>query len=203
VTEGAAVTGRAERADLRRGQIVTHARELFGERSTTEVSMDEIAARSGVARSTVYVYFANRSELLVACIEDLYDQLRASLDGHEGGAAPERFVRLVTALLSTIDLQPSFFQLALATQSAPNPAGEAVSARLSGIGVDIAASLHQILVDGTSAGHWNVTAPDRTSILIGQQLYGALAVRSMDPTPPPATVTAEELTSFITYGLTR
>jgi hypothetical protein len=39
--------------------------------------------------------------------------------------------------------------------------------------------------------------------LIGQQLYGALAVRSMDPAPPPATVTAEELTSFITYGLTR
>ena len=163
--------------------------------------MDEIAAGAGVVRSTLYVYFSNRTELLVGCIASMYGQMTDALGDDADGSPDERLRRLIAALLTTIDEDPIFFRLVMAVQSAPSPAGAAISAQIGGIGDEVSARVMALLDDGTASGAWSVTDASHSSALIGQQLYGALAVRSATGPIVPADAAAAEIVSFVIHGL--
>ncbi len=181
------------------------ARRLFGERGTTVVSMDDIAAEAGVARSTVYVYFANRDELLRACLKGMHDQLLEDIaDSWEQDAEPaRRLERLIEGLLERIDDDPAFFRLALVTQGTVIQGGEAVGNELALISLNIARLIHDLYVDGVAAGTFVDIDPDEAVALIGQHIYGTMAVRAGDPVPLPAAEVAARACAFILHGLGR
>jgi AcrR family transcriptional regulator len=171
--------------DFRRDQVIEVARRLFGERGTTDVPMDEIAAQAGVSRSTVYVYFANRDELLRACLKGMHNQLLEDIaESWEDDAEPaHRLERLIEGMLERIDDDPAFFRLAL-TQGSSAVGGEAVGSELALIGLNIARLMRDLFIDGVSSGTFGDTDPDMAVNLIGQQIYGAMAVR---PSPSSST----------------
>ncbi len=191
--------------DFRREQLIETARRLFGDRGTTDVSMDEIASEAGVARSTVYVYFANRDDLLRACVQSMYDQLQDTIAVVADDAAPpiERLRRLILGMLERVDDSPAFFRLAMATQSTTTAAGsEAVGGALMMIGLDMIRVLEDLVVAGVATGDFRADlVPDRAVVLMGQQIYGALSVRAGEPAPIPATEAADEMCSFVCRGL--
>jgi AcrR family transcriptional regulator len=189
--------------DFRRDQVIEVARRLFGERGTTDVSMDDIAAEAGVARSTVYVYFANRDELLRACLKGMHEQLLEDVAGTwEHDAEPtRRLERLIEAMLVRIDDNPAFFRLALLTQGTVSQGGEAVGSELALIGLNIARLIRDLCADAVAQGTFRDIDPDKATALIGQQIYGAMSVRAGEPLPPEATTAAAEICAFILDGL--
>jgi len=189
--------------DFRRDQVIDVARRLFGERGTTEVSMDEIAAEAGVARSTVYVYFANRDELLRACLKGMHNQLLDDIaESWEQDAEPaHRLERLIKGMLQRIDADPAFFRLALMAQGSVSQGGEAVGTELALISLNIARLIADLYADGVAQGSFRDVDPDKATSLIGQQIYGAMSVRAGEPLPDPPSMVAAEVCAFILNGL--
>jgi AcrR family transcriptional regulator len=189
--------------DFRRDQVIDVARRLFGERGTTEVSMDEIAAEAGVARSTVYVYFANRDELLRACLKRMLDQLLDAIasDWDRATEPAARLHILIEGMFERLDDNPTFFRLALITQDALTQGSLAVGSELALIGLEVAGMLQGLYVEGVSTGVFRSMDPDRAISLIGQQIYGAMSVRAGEIIPIPRADAAAEVTEFVLRGL--
>jgi AcrR family transcriptional regulator len=189
--------------DFRRDQIMDTARRLFGERGTTDISMDEIAGEAGVARSTLYVYFANRDDLLRACVQSMYDRMTDTIALVVADASPaERLRGLILGLLERIDESPAFFRLAMATQATAGASAAAVGGALMMIGLDMIRVLEELVTAGVAAGDFRVDLnPERAVVLVGQQIYGALSVRAGEPDPVPAAQAADEICDFVRRGL--
>jgi AcrR family transcriptional regulator len=191
--------------DFRRDQIMDTARRLFGERGTTDVSMDEIAAEAGVARSTVYVYFANRDELLRACVQSMYDRMQDTIAVivADDASPDERLHGLILGLLERIDESPAFFRLAMATQATADADGSAaVGGALMMIGLDMIRVLEELARAGIAAGDFRADLDvERAVVLVGQLIYGALSVRAGEPDPIPAERAADEICDFVRRGL--
>ncbi len=189
--------------DFRRDQVIDVARRLFGERGTTEVSMEEIAAEAGVARSTVYVYFANRDELLRACLKRMLNQLLESIavDWERDTEPAQRLRTLIGGMFERLDDNPAFFRLALVTQEAVTQGSAAVGSELALIGLEIAGMIDNLYLEGVSSGLFRPMEPDRATSLIGQQIYGAMSVRASELIPIPRADAAAEVTEFILRGL--
>ncbi len=191
--------------DFRRDQVIDTARRLFGERGTTDVSIDEIATEAGVARSTVYVYFANRDDLLGACVQSMYERLQHTVTHvvSDDASPADRLRRLILGLLERIDESPAFFRLAMATQATTGAEGSAaVGGALMMIGLDMIRVLEELVVAGMAAGDFRADIdPGRAVVLVGQQIYGALSVRAGEPDPIAAASAAEEICDFIRRGL--
>lgn len=72
---------KVEDKQLRRGAMLAAARALFVERGWTGFAMADVAARAGVVKGTLYLYWSSKEELLLALLEELLWQWLDELDG--------------------------------------------------------------------------------------------------------------------------
>jgi AcrR family transcriptional regulator len=92
---------------VREAQMVAAAEKLFSERGYHGVSMDEIAAASGISKPMLYDYFGSKEGLLLACVERargrLFEEIAVAV---RGASEPEQALRAgVEAFIAFADQQ--------------------------------------------------------------------------------------------------
>ena len=72
------VAGEASAQDLRANLVRVAARLFYAEGLRT-VGVDRVASEAGVAKATLYRYFANKDDLILACLEQRQTDVMASM----------------------------------------------------------------------------------------------------------------------------
>ena len=94
----------AEHRVAQRAVLIEAAREILAERADRAPSLTEVAARAGMARSTVYEYFGSGAELFDAVVADLFPRWAKRLESSMRSARSpgERVLAYVDANLRLV-----------------------------------------------------------------------------------------------------
>jgi len=88
-------------ADVRRTQILEAAAAVFARKGYQRATVKEVAAQAGVAPGTIYLYFENKRDLLMAIADHLIGQSWAQTSAQMAQIEPETYVAAV--LRNTLD----------------------------------------------------------------------------------------------------
>ncbi len=191
----------------RRDQILGAAREVIGEKGYERSSVDQIAKRAGLSRSTVYEYFSSKEEILRGSFSAHREQLSQELTRQVGAAVglEAQLGAFLEICLSRVDQNRAFF-LSIAF---PLPLDEMAASEGPG-GTEFALVIkdfndvvNRILDDAFERGELaNPIEPvDRNSL--GTLIVGAMSARGRLESPPPASESAIHFARFALRGLGR
>ena len=91
---------RERRKQMLRDEILDASRTLLAEKSYAAMSMDELAAQVGISKPTLYSYFANKDELVVATTVREMEHLLALIEANSDGRTPlQRLTHLMRAII--------------------------------------------------------------------------------------------------------
>ena len=103
--------------------ILAATRELLAEQGWDRLSLGDVAARAGVAKTTLYRRWAGKAELVVDAMAEIFDTLQP-VDAGSVRADAAAVITDLVALLTRPETQAAF--LALAAESARDPRLRAV-----------------------------------------------------------------------------
>jgi AcrR family transcriptional regulator len=97
----------------KRRQILDGARAVFSELGYERAAVDQIAARAGVSKATVYNHFRDKQALFVAAVVESCDEFREGLAFRltETGDVPEDVLRVIGEHFMTRSLSPGVVSL--------------------------------------------------------------------------------------------
>jgi AcrR family transcriptional regulator len=102
---------RPEEKEVRRRQILTAARKLLAERGVGEISLNELARRSGISKPNLYRYFESREDVLLQLWVEEVSELGERLEQSFASLARGDIAGVIAAVVSAFATQPMLCEL--------------------------------------------------------------------------------------------
>jgi AcrR family transcriptional regulator len=102
-----------ERRRQRRRAIVEAAAPIFADAGYDGAEMDRVATQLGIAKGTLYLYFAGKQDLFFACVDEGMRQMQATINAARSlsGDPFEQISAAIRAYLKFFDEHPHFVEL--------------------------------------------------------------------------------------------
>jgi TetR/AcrR family fatty acid metabolism transcriptional regulator len=104
---------RVERKIRTRTDLLEAGRKLFGERGLYESRIEDLAEQAGIAKGTVYQYFRDKDDLILAVVHQGLTELDAAIDRRTAGAVrlPTLVARIVAAHFEVFEEDPDLMKI--------------------------------------------------------------------------------------------
>jgi TetR/AcrR family transcriptional repressor of mexJK operon len=109
--DGNGTAGKTRRSGAKRGAILRGAKRVFLSHGFEGASMDEVAARAGVSKMTVYRHFGNKEDLFAGVITDLCNCIVSEDLERIFELAPEQALRGYAERMIEIVFDPETIEL--------------------------------------------------------------------------------------------
>lgn len=185
-----------ERQRLEREKLILDAAEaVLAEKGYLALAMEEIAARVGIARATVYLHFPSKDDLVVALFERTFAGFRQLVADALAapGSARERLERILLRTYSGVRGGRSHLMLALADPQLRASLFEKHLAHRDQMS-QVHGAIQTILEEGKAAGEFSRQIP--TAVMLTTFL-GLLSPRSSEALLANQSFSPEELAQYV------
>ncbi|MDY6849267.1 MAG: TetR/AcrR family transcriptional regulator [Thermodesulfobacteriota bacterium] len=149
-------------ADLRRANLIDTASKLFMEKGYEATTMDEIAAGAGVAKGTLYHYFASKSELLEVLKDGFEDEVMNRVRSRVERCAADNWCGRLKAWIE--GAANAYFDMSKLHDVIFFGAGMPLRSAMAE--AEITRYLAKLISDGAKAGVWQVDDEVWTALIM-------------------------------------
>lgn len=155
-----------DKALEKKAGIAAAARELFAEYGYQGVTMEKVARRAGMARTTLYDYFNSREEILYFLIED---RVTAGTEPPPPGPLPFRLARCMAASLRRLAVHFDLYRILFTERPV---LGEGLGTRLAEWQGKILETVGEVIQQAMDTGEYHPRGGQEGAVFLYQALLG-------------------------------
>ena len=171
----APIRRRPVRTEQTKAKLFRAAMEIMSQKGPTATTVDEVAAKAGVAKGSVYYNFGSKQSMVDSLLRYGVDQMLERVDQiTQEVPVQERIVRSVRAALEFLEETPGFARLAVAEMWRPSTGASPMMVEQRGRLLARLTELTSVLIEE----HRPVSQPDAESLAVA--LFGATFMLTME-----------------------